>query len=340
MRRMLIPTIAGLALIATTELVAAQGAERGGEGRQGPSGGQLGGAHNPGGGMPGHSGGPPRGEMNLPHRGAVEGGHRTEGEQRRAEPQNTQARERASQREQRRGEQERARAEQQREPNRNAERERSEERQRRSAEQPGQRPETHERAVRSERVGEQPEQLRQARTRLSMQDRERLHRSFDLEHGRLTNPSFDWHVGHRVPHNVHLSPVPLGVVGFFPDYRGYDYFVVGDDVCIVNPQTYEVVDVIDQTYWRSPPTVASLRLSGAQIAFIRDSIPADFPEAGLRLRLALGAEIPDSVEDFEFPATVLDRIPELSEFRFLVTDEQIVIVDPGNRSIALVIDRA
>jgi hypothetical protein len=138
---------------------------------------------------------------------------------------------------------------------------------------------------------------------------------------------------------VHLFPVPREVVGFFPYYRDYDYFVVGDEICIVNPQTYEIVDVIDQAYWRSAPMVASLRLNGAQIAFVRDSIPANFPESRLRLRLALGAEIPDNVEVFEFPATVLDRIPELSEFRFLVTDEQIVIVDPGNRSIALVIDR-
>jgi hypothetical protein len=142
-----------------------------------------------------------------------------------------------------------------------------------------------------------------------------------------------------VPQTVHLFSVPREVFGFFHYYRDYDYFVVGDEICIVNPQTYEVVDVIDQAYWRSAPIVASLRLSGAQVALVRDSIPADFPEAEIRLRLALGAEIPDNVEVFKFPATVLDRIPELSEFRFLVTDEQIVIVVPRNRSIALVIDR-
>jgi hypothetical protein len=37
---------------------------------------------------------------------------------------------------------------------------------------------------------------------------------------------------------------------------------------------------------------------------------------------------------------VLDRVPELRDFRFLVTDEQIVIVEPRDRSILLVIDRA
>jgi hypothetical protein len=46
------------------------------------------------------------------------------------------------------------------------------------------------------------------------------------------------------------------------------------------------------------------------------------------------------VELYELPVIVMDRVPELREFRFLVADEQIVIVDPHDRSIALVIDRA
>jgi len=40
------------------------------------------------------------------------------------------------------------------------------------------------------------------------------------------------------------------------------------------------------------------------------------------------------------PPIVLDRVPELREFRFLVAGDQIVIVDPHDRSIAMVIDRA
>jgi hypothetical protein len=130
------------------------------------------------------------------------------------------------------------------------------------------------------------------------------------------------------------------VVEFFPYYRDYSYFVVGDEICIVNPQTYEVVDVIDQGYWSSRPQVAQLRLSSAQVAIVRDSIPRDFPEASIRLRLALGAEIPDDVELHEFPVLVLDRAPELRDYRFLVAEEQIVIVDPHDRSVALIIDRA
>jgi hypothetical protein len=168
-----------------------------------------------------------------------------------------------------------------------------------------------------------------------------MHRAFDFEHARASNVNFDYHVGRRIPRRVHLFPVSREVIEFFPYYRGYSYFVVGDEICIVDPGTYEVVDVIDEGYWRAPGRhVAGLRLSSGQMALIRDSIPRDFPEATVRLRLALGAEIPDDVELYDFPQVVLDRVPELREFRFLVAAEQIVVVDPRDRSIALVIDRA
>jgi len=142
-----------------------------------------------------------------------------------------------------------------------------------------------------------------------------------------------------VPRNVRLFPVSREVVEFFPHYRDYSYFVVNDEICVVNPRTYEIVDVIDQGYWRGRPQVAGLHLSQSQIAFVRDSIPRDFPETSIRLRLALGAEIPGDVELYELPRVVLDRVPELRDYRFLVADEQIVIVDPHDRSIAMVVDR-
>jgi hypothetical protein len=41
----------------------------------------------------------------------------------------------------------------------------------------------------------------------------------------------------------------------------------------------------------------------------------------------------------QFPAIVLDRAPQLQDYRFLLTADQIVIVDPRDCSIALVIDR-
>ena len=69
------------------------------------------------------------------------------------------------------------------------------------------------------------------------------------------------------------------------------------------------------------------------------AIPPDFPDSGLQLRLALGAEIADDVPLHEFPAILLERVPQLQQYRFLISADQIVIVQPNNRSIALVIDK-
>jgi hypothetical protein len=193
-----------------------------------------------------------------------------------------------------------------------------------------------------QRVSERHNEIQTARSQLSPENKERLHKSFNFDRARLHNVSFDHRVGHRVPRHIHLFPISAAVFAFFPYYRDYSYFVVDDDICIVDPRTYVVVDVIDRGYWSGPSRYqsAGLQLSSREIALVRDSIPRDFPETGVRLRLALGAEIPADVELYEFAPLVFERVPQLRDYRFLVTGDQIVIIEPRDRSIALVIDRA
>jgi Protein of unknown function (DUF1236) len=192
-----------------------------------------------------------------------------------------------------------------------------------------------------QRVVEKHSEIQQARTRLGSEERQKLHRAFDVQKARVSRASFDHHVGKRIPRHVRLFRIPITVFAFFPYYRDYSYFVVDDDICIVDPRTYVVVDVIDAGYWSEgrPQVAEGLRLSARQIALVRDSIPPDFPVVDVRLRLALGAEIPEYLTLHEFAPIVLDRVPELREYRFLVTGDQIVIVHPRDRAIALVIDR-
>ena len=192
-----------------------------------------------------------------------------------------------------------------------------------------------------DRVTERREEMRLARERLGPSERQRLHAAFDFRRARVTNARFDRRIGHRIPRHVHLFPVPREVISFFPYYRDYRYIVVDEEICIVDPRTYEIVDVIDQHYYRGGPRqeVAGLSLSASQMALVRDSVPRDFPQADVRLRLALGAEIPGDVELYEFAPIVLDRVPKLRDYKFLVADEQIVIADRRDQSIALVIER-
>src|SRR5262249_15127925 len=118
-----------------------------------------------------------------------------------------------------------------------------------------------------ERVAERHTQIQNARMQLSTDNKERLHHAFNMDRARVHNVKFDYHVGHRIPRHVRLFAIPAAVFAFFPYYEDYSYFVVDDDICIVDPRTYVVVDVIDATYWSNPgrPHVAGLRLSAQQM---------------------------------------------------------------------------
>ena len=277
-----------------------------------------------------------------------------EQQHRRAAEEQQRANERGHAAEQRAAEQRRAAQQQQRDNERKqqADRQRALEQQaaerRRAAEQ--QRATEQKRAVERTNPALRPganqpvtakhEQLRQERARLSRDQHIRLRQAFTINRDRISRVQFTRRVGTRIPRSVRLFAVPAAVLAIFPYYRDYRYVVEEDTICIVDPDTYEIVDVLDEgTFAPSRPQVAELTLTDRERGLVLDSIPPDFPDVRLRLRLALGAEIPASVELHEFAPLLLDRVPKLRDFRFVVSQDQIVIVAPQDRSIVLVLDR-
>jgi hypothetical protein len=59
-----------------------------------------------------------------------------------------------------------------------------------------------------------------------------------------SNVHFDVSVGTRVPRSVHVVVLPAEIVRLIPEYRGYDYFLIGDEIVIVDPRTLEIVAII------------------------------------------------------------------------------------------------
>ena len=51
-------------------------------------------------------------------------------------------------------------------------------------------------------------------------------------------------VGEAVPQGIHLYRLPVRVIEFAPQYRGYEYILVGDEILIVDPRTHRIVAVI------------------------------------------------------------------------------------------------
>jgi Protein of unknown function (DUF1236) len=62
---------------------------------------------------------------------------------------------------------------------------------------------------------------------------------------RLASVPFSTKVGEAVPGTVHLYVLPVSILEYAPQYRGYEYILVGDEILIVDPRTHRIVAVID-----------------------------------------------------------------------------------------------
>ncbi len=62
---------------------------------------------------------------------------------------------------------------------------------------------------------------------------------------RVSSVNFSVSVGTVVPHTVHVVTVPPEIVEIHPAWRGYSYFIVNDEIVIVEPRTLKIVAVIN-----------------------------------------------------------------------------------------------
>jgi hypothetical protein len=61
----------------------------------------------------------------------------------------------------------------------------------------------------------------------------------------VTHVDFDIRPGVRVTRGVKFYPLPSEVVSVYPEWRGYEYILVKDQIVVVDPRTLEIVDVIN-----------------------------------------------------------------------------------------------
>lgn len=52
-------------------------------------------------------------------------------------------------------------------------------------------------------------------------------------------------VGTRVPSTVKYHPIPQQVIVIYPEWRGFDYILVGDQIVVLDPRTHEIVAILD-----------------------------------------------------------------------------------------------
>jgi hypothetical protein len=63
----------------------------------------------------------------------------------------------------------------------------------------------------------------------------------------INNVNFSLTVGTAVPHDGRLQTLLVDVVEVAPQYRGYSFFMVRDEIVIVEPSTYQIVTVLPRS---------------------------------------------------------------------------------------------
>ena len=61
----------------------------------------------------------------------------------------------------------------------------------------------------------------------------------------VNNVNFAISIGTRVPREVSFHPLPAEVVTVYPEWRGYEFFLVRDQIVVVDPRTLEIVAVLE-----------------------------------------------------------------------------------------------
>jgi Protein of unknown function (DUF1236) len=159
-------------------------------------------------------------------------------------------------------------------------------------------------------------------------------------------------VGTVVPRNVHFQPLPADVVEVMPQYRGYNFIVVREDIVIIEPSTYKIVDVLPRggRSTAAAPAPRKSTFSDSERDVVRKHARSSRTEqrsnrveqrttgSATSTRIRVGDRLPDSVVIRSFPDEVYRESPRLREYRYIERDDRTYIIEPGERRIIEEID--
>ncbi|MCP3402008.1 MULTISPECIES: DUF1236 domain-containing protein [unclassified Bradyrhizobium] len=189
---------------------------------------------------------------------------------------------------------------------------------------------------------------------VNINDQQRTRISASISHLNvqpLTNVNFSLSVGAVVPRDIRLQPLPAEVVEIVPQYRGYNFVLVKDEIVIIEPSTYKIVTVLP--YSGRSTAAAPARTEQRKMTFsdrdrevVRKHAKARPVErekrvttgSSVRTEIRAGERVPEGVEIEAFPEEVYRDAPTLREYRYINRDSRTYIVEPHERRIIEEID--
>ena len=160
----------------------------------------------------------------------------------------------------------------------------------------------------------------------------------------LTNVNFSVSVGTAIPRDVRLSPLPADVVEIVPQYRGYNFVLVKDEIVIVDPATYKIVTVLPHSghATAAAPARSKVSFSDRDREVIRKHaktrVESRTTGSAVRTEIRVGEPVPESVEIEELPDEVYRESPGLRDYRYIHRENRTYVVEPRERRIIEEID--
>ena len=181
------------------------------------------------------------------------------------------------------------------------------------------------------------------RTRLSSTLSERIDR---LDIRPITRTRISVSVGRRVPRSIRLYNLPRDVVRIYPRFRGDRFVLVENEIVVVDPDTRHIVAVLPRSESRHAARQTTgvgrseerLELTPEQRRVIRATVieqPTCHYEQ--RLDFFLFMPVPHTVQVCEFPRQVVQEVPEIEQYRYVVHNHEVVVVEPNQDRVVEVI---
>jgi hypothetical protein len=175
-------------------------------------------------------------------------------------------------------------------------------------------------------------------------------------------------VGVAVPSSVRVSALPDTIVSIVPQYRGYSYFVTGERIAIVEPSSHKIVEVLpfegggraaaapaqrraaapaqQRSTASAAPAQRRPQFSSEQRATIkqqavsreRTTERATTTGSGSSRRYVIEERVPREVELEEADDVVVREVPTARSYRYLRSDDDVMVVEPRSRRVLDIID--
>jgi len=183
-------------------------------------------------------------------------------------------------------------------------------------------------------------------SRVQLSDRQRtdVHQAILKERNvnRIDRVNFSVSIGTRVPRSIRLVALPAAIISLVPQYRSYQYFVVNDEVCIVDPSSYEIVEVImvsDRTAGGSERgSSGTLMLTEEEKHIIIENVEMRSGSTMALGSLQEGAPVPREARLDEFPDVVVQKVPKVRGYKYFTAEGRVGIADPQGSKVQIVID--